>query len=231
MDKLGVNWMDANIKNIPLSRYKANTQSQKMFYKNNIISLCFHKGKLFCTRDTNQESRAQSWALLILVRWQTIPEDADITYMVASLGAAVVDVALDGIHQTALALFNDAHMIRIPIRLPVEKDDIAGAWFGRSARPPSVILEPVRAPDAVFKFWNSFGIEQPGLIGTPAHKHGTPLRAFAQSPPAPVGAASHIADLRQRYLYDGLMSLQPFGEKERPNVREIAKTAAHQSIC
>lgn len=60
MDKLGVNWMDTNIKNIPLSRDKANTQSQNMFYKNNIISLCFHKSKLFAPE--TQIRRAESKA-------------------------------------------------------------------------------------------------------------------------------------------------------------------------
>ena len=118
-------------------------------------------------------------ALLILVRRQAVPEDAGIAYIVSSLGAVVVNVALNGIHQAALALFNDAHMIRVSVRLPIEKDDVAGAWFGRAVCPSSVILKPVHAPDAVFKLRNSAGVNQPSLIGAPAHKHGAPLRAFA----------------------------------------------------
>ena len=47
-----------------------------------------------------------------MVRRQTVPEDAGVAYIVASPGAVVVDVALDGIHQTAFASFNNAHMIR-----------------------------------------------------------------------------------------------------------------------
>ena len=46
---------------------------------------------------TNNTGEPDQTALLILVRRQTIPEDAGIAYIVASLGAVVIDVALDGI--------------------------------------------------------------------------------------------------------------------------------------
>ena len=62
---------------------------------------------------------------------------------VAVFDAAIPGIALHGVDQSILYLLYNSNMIGQAVALPIEKDDIAGAWFIVPALPLAALYKPV----------------------------------------------------------------------------------------
>ena len=140
------------------------------------------------------------------------------------LAAGVAGVALDGVDDAVLAFFHDADVIGFAVLrtgcavrvVPVEENDHAGRGINRVIRPLPVAAEPFNAADAPGKFRGGSRIKITAFVKAPRNKAGTPFHTGVKSVPRPIGLTAHIADLRQRYLDDGIIPGINTIENSRP---------------
>ena len=152
---------------------------------------------------------------VLSVGWQAIAKYLAAAHIVAVLQALVPGIALNGIDKTALALLHDAHMVAVVVRLPVEKDNITGAWLVIPILPLAERLKPAHASIHALKARDHSGVEETALIGAPRHIDRAPRHTARIAVPAPVRLTSLIAHLRQGYLHDGLIAAHGKGAAYR----------------
>lgn len=142
-----------------------------------------------------------------------ISKDFIIPHGILVLAADVAGVALDGVDNAVFAFFHDADVIGFAVLrtgcavwiLPVEENDHTGSGLNRVIRPLPVAAEPFNAADAPGKFWGGSRIKITALVKAPRNKTGAPFHTGVKSVPRPIWFTTHIADLRQRYLDDGII--------------------------
>lgn len=140
------------------------------------------------------------------------------------LAAGVAGVALDGVDDAVLAFFHDADVIGFAVLragcavrvIPVKENDHAGSGFNRVIRPLPVAAEPFNAADAPGEFRGGSRIKITALVKAPRNKAGAPFHTGVKSVPRPIGFTTHIADLRQCYLDDGIIPGINTIENSRP---------------
>ena len=142
---------------------------------------------------------------LLLIRRNSIAKDFIVTYSIMVFAAAIAGVPFDGVDNAVLNPFNDAGMIGFAVLwagtalvIPIEEDNHTRSRFDIIICPLASILEPVDTVDTACIFGNNTSLDIPALIGAPRYKAGAPLNTRAETVPAPVGLAAHIAKLRQR---------------------------------
>ena len=91
-----------------------------------------------------------------------------------------------------------------------------GSGINRIIRPLPAAAEPFNAADAPGKFRGDSRIKIAALVKTPRNETGAPLHTGIKSVPRPIGLTAHIADLRQRYLDDGIIPGINTIENSRP---------------
>ena len=74
---------------------------------------------------------------------QPIPEDITAANAVLLLPTGIAGVPIHGIDYSVLTFLHDTHMVAIAVHLPIEEDEIAGAWLIAVVLPMSVIHEPL----------------------------------------------------------------------------------------
>lgn len=142
-----------------------------------------------------------------------ISKDFIIPHGILVLAAGVAGVALDGVDNAVFAFFHDADVIGFAVLragcavrvVPVEENDHAGSGLNRIIRPLPVAAEPFNAADAPGKFRGGSRIKITALVKAPRNKAGAPFHTGVKSVPRPIWFTAHIADLRQRYLDDGII--------------------------
>ena len=73
---------------------------------------------------------------------------------VASFAAGIAGVAFDGMDNTTLAPFHDAHMVGVSVAVPVEENQHTGCRLDAVVRPLAPFTEPLDAVGAAGEFRN-----------------------------------------------------------------------------
>ena len=98
---------------------------------------------------------------------QSVSKNIVAANTVLLLSASIAGVALHGIDNTVLTFLHNAHMVAIAVYLPIEENEIAGAWLIAVVLPLSVIHEPLRACVHTLKVRDDPSFQIAALIGTP----------------------------------------------------------------
>ena len=86
--------------------------------------------------------------------------------------------------------------------IPIEKDQVAGAWFIAAVLPQSSLPEPLDADGAACELGDDAGVQIAALIGTPGNKAGAPIHPALEAIPGPIGPTAYIAELGEGHRYD-----------------------------
>ena len=83
---------------------------------------------------------------------------------VLAFPAGIAGIAFHGIDDPALHLFHNAYMVRSSVLafvliIPIEKDQVAGAWFIAAVLPQSSLPEPLDADGAACEPWDDAGVQ------------------------------------------------------------------------
>ena len=90
---------------------------------------------------------------------------------------------------------------------PVKEDDITWGRGASTVQPLAFGLEPVHSVSADCKLRDYAFVDVATLVGAPAYKASTPLYPAAETVPAPVWFAAHIAKLRLGNLHQLVVSV------------------------
>lgn len=94
-------------------------------------------------------------------------------------------------------------MVTFAVRLPIKKDDVAGAGRIAAGLPFVPVLKPLNARRAPGKPRKNIRVNIAALLGHPAHEASAPLDMACEAVPAPVGLPADIADLRSGNVNHG----------------------------
>ena len=132
-------------------------------------------------------------------------------YGIAIFPATIARVSFHGIDNPAIRLFHNAYMVRssvlafvliIPIEIPIEKDQVAGARLIAVVPPQSSLPEPLEADGAACEPWDDAGVQIAALVGAPGNKAGAPIHPALEAIPGPIGPTAYIAELGESHRYD-----------------------------
>ena len=126
---------------------------------------------------------------------------------VLAFPAGIAGIAFHGIDDPALHLFHNAYMVRSSVLafvliIPIEKDQVAGAWFIAAVLPQSSLPEPLDADGAACELGDDAGVQIAALIGTPGNKSRAPIHPALEAIPGPIGPTAYIAELGEGHRYD-----------------------------
>ena len=93
-------------------------------------------------------------------------------------------------------------VLALVLIVPVEKNQVAGAWLIVAVLPQPSLPEPLDTDGAACEPWDDAGVQIAALVGAPGNKAGAPIHPALEAIPGPIGPTAYIAELGESHRYD-----------------------------
>ena len=93
-------------------------------------------------------------------------------------------------------------VLALVLIVPVEKNQVAGAWLIVAVLPQPSLPEPLDTDGAACEPWDDAGVQLAALVGAPGNKAGAPVHPTLKAIPGPIGLTAYIAELGEGHRYD-----------------------------